>query len=175
MVRDEWAKDNAETVKKVLAAYLRGVTFMQNALDVEEVIRLSKEYHVWSETGDLDDLFVKEDLHLRPLFNLDQQLDHMSRNFANDYKSDADLHYIELEDFLLQEGVIETKNEPQEYITDDYMVMISEDPYLRAYSYLGAGDFSTVYGDTSGVDSLFSSFGGTMVGLVLSVGAWCLL
>ena len=44
-MREEWAANNEETAKKVLAAYLRGVSYMQNLAVREEVLKLSDEYH----------------------------------------------------------------------------------------------------------------------------------
>ena len=55
---------------------------------------------------------------MRPLFNLDEQLVRLDRNFANDYISDANHHYILLDHFLFYQGVIENKHEPKEYVTD---------------------------------------------------------
>ena len=96
-MQEEWAANN-ETVKKVLAAYLWGVPYMQNLAVREEVLKLSDEYHKF--TGNtLQEFALKEDLILRPLFNLDEQLVRLDRNFANDYISDADHHYILLDRF----------------------------------------------------------------------------
>lgn len=138
MVREEWAKENPDIVKRVLAAYLRGVTFMQNAEMIDDVLLVSDSWHKESGTDSLVKADLQSDLHLRPLFNLDQQLDHLSRNFANDYVSDADTHYLALEDFLFDQGVIDNKFLPKEYIKDDYMKLVSQDPELRAFSYYGA-------------------------------------
>ena len=138
MVREEYGEQKQEIVSKVLAAYLRGVTFMQNTKEIDEVLRISAAYHEYSGTP-ISENALEEDLILRPLFNLDQQLDHMSRNFANEYISEADKHYYALEDFLFEQGVIENKFEPKEYLTDKYMKLVSQDPELRAYSYYGTG------------------------------------
>ena len=117
MMQEEWAANN-ETAKKVLAAYLWGVPYMQNLAVREEVLKLSDEYH--KLTGNTFQEFeLKEDLILRPLFNLDEQLVRLDRNFANDYISDADHHFILLDYFLFYQGVIENKHEPKEYVTDE--------------------------------------------------------
>jgi ABC-type nitrate/sulfonate/bicarbonate transport system substrate-binding protein len=138
MVREDYGINNPDTVAKVLAAYLRGVTFMQNAELLPDVLEVSAAYHAFSGTP-ISENALKEDLILRPLFNLDAQLDHLNRNFANDYISEADKHYYALEDFLFEQGVIDNKFEPKEYVTDEYMKMVSADPELRAFSYYGTG------------------------------------
>lgn len=79
MMREEWAEARPDLAKKVLAAYLRGVSFMQNAESLEQVIVVSDEFHRWSSESKngISKNAIKEDLILRPLFNLDQQLDHI--------------------------------------------------------------------------------------------------
>ena len=169
MVREEYADANPDLVVKVLAAYLRGVTYMQNAELIDDVVAMSDSWHDFSGT-DLTESALKEDMHLRPLFNLDQQLDHLNRNFANDYTSDADKHYIELEEFLFDHGVIANKHLPKEYVTDKYMKMLSQDPEMRAYSYLGGANFKSHV--TSSTKDLS---GGDIIGIVLGVvGVVCL-
>lgn len=180
MVRKEWAEENPNLVARALAAYLRGVTFMQNKENIEEVLKVSEEWHQKSGTDGLTELDLREDLHLRPLFNLDAQLDHLGRNFANDYTSDADKHYLALEDFLFDQGVISNKYQPKEYVVDDYMKLVSQDPKLRAFSYYGAANFasgsgfdvkSVAYSTTGGGMS-----GGAVAGIVIGIfGVVCLL
>ena len=163
MMREDWALNNKETAKKVLAAYLRGVTFMQNTANREEVLRISDEYHKF--TGNtLKEFALEEDLILRPLFNLDEQLVHLDRNFANDYTSDADLHYLALEDFLFDQGVIDNKFQPKEYVTNEYMLLVSEDPVLRAYSYFSAADF-----DSKSAEAGNGPNAGLIAGIVVGV------
>lgn len=161
MMRENWALNNKETAKKVLAGYLRGVSFMQNLAVREEVLKLSDEYHKF--TGNtLQELALEEDLILRPLFNLDAQLVHLDRNFANDYTSDADKHYIVLEDFLFEQEVITNKFLPKEYVTDAYMKLVSEDAELRAFSYFSATE--------SNVNkSIIKGSSNATVGIVLGV------
>ena len=163
MMREEWALNNKETAKKVLAAYLRGVSFMQNLAVREEVLKLSDEYHKF--TGNtLQKFALEEDLILRPLFNLDEQLVHLDRNFANDYTSDADKHYILLEEFLFQQEVIDNKHEPKEYVTDEYMKLVSEDAELRAFSYFSAADFAA-----KGISTKVASESGPNVSLIVGI------
>jgi len=159
MMREDWALNNKETAKKVLAAYLRGVSFMQNTAMRDEVLRLSDEYHKF--TGNtLQEFALEEDLILRPLFNLDQQLVHLDRNFANEYTSDADLHYITLENFLFEQGVIDNKFLPKEYVTDEYMKLVSEDPVLREYSYFNSANYNS---------KSVESGGGPTAGLIIGI------
>lgn len=186
MVREEWATENPEIVAKVLAGYLRGVSFMQNAEVLEDVLSVSDSWHKESGTDSLVKADLQEDLHLRPLFNLDQQLDHLSRNFANEYTSDADKHYLALEDFLFDQGVIENKFLPKEYVKDDYMQLVSRDPALRAFSYYGAEGIGAVgaanFGGSAPVSASSSTdsdeklSGGAIAGIIVGVfGAICLL
>jgi hypothetical protein len=69
-----------------------------------------------------------------------------------------------LEAFLLAQGVIERESTPTSYITDEYMVMVSEDAELRAFSYRGA---YKVEDGSSGCSSFLSY--GMWVGLCLGV------
>ncbi|CAB9524626.1 Candidate ABC type nitrate sulfonate bicarbonate transport system, periplasmic component [Seminavis robusta] len=169
MMRQEWAEGNMDLAKRVLAAYLRGVSFMQNAELIDEVIIVSDEYHKWSGDG-ISENAIKEDLILRPLFNLDQQLDHLDRNFANEYISDADRHYIELEEFLFKQGVIQKKFEPREYVVREFMELVSKDPALRAFSYFSAGDFENNAPKGSSSSSESNKVDGALIaGIVLCV------
>lgn len=166
MVREEWGLSNQETVKKILAGYLRGISYMQNTALRDEVIDLSDEYHKF--TGNtLSNTALKEDLILRPLYNLDEQLVHMNRNFANNYTSDADNHYIALEEFLFQQGVIAKKHLPKEYVTDEYMKMVSDDPELRAFSYYSTANFDSLAGASS-----FAKMRYLPTGLVFALGVF---
>lgn len=168
MVREEWAEENPEIVKKVLAAYLRGVSYMQNIEMIEDVLSVSDSWHKESGTLSLVKADLQSDLHLRPLFNLDQQLDHLNRNFANDYESDADKHYLALEDFLFDQGVIANKYLPKEYVKDDYMKLVSQDPELRAFSYYGAtGADSTATTAVSAKSNGGGLLGGAIAGIVV--------
>jgi hypothetical protein len=81
---------------------------------------------------------IKADLQLRPVYNLDAQLDLLSRNSINNDASEADIFYSALAAFLLAQGVIESEPGTTNYVTDDFMVLVSEDAELRAFSYRGA-------------------------------------
>lgn len=70
MVREEWARDNPKLVAKVLAGYLRGVTFMQNEDDVDEVLQVSAGFYKSLDVT-ISDEDIKTDLDLRPVYNLD--------------------------------------------------------------------------------------------------------
>jgi ABC-type nitrate/sulfonate/bicarbonate transport system substrate-binding protein len=137
MVREEWANDNPNVVSRVLAGYLRGVTFMQNEDEVDAVLQVSADFYKYVNVT-ISEEDMKTDLYLRPLSNLDGQLQLMSRNAVNNNVSIFDTQYSAIEDFLLAQGVIESAPEPTAYITDDYMVLVSEDAELRAFAYLGA-------------------------------------
>jgi hypothetical protein len=50
MVREEYGINDPDTVAKVLAAYLRGAVFMQNAELLQDVLEVSAAYHAYSGT-----------------------------------------------------------------------------------------------------------------------------
>ena len=145
IVREEYAEEKAEVIAKVLAAYLRGISLMQNEGAEDQVLDISRAFHI--HAGDpIGETAMNEDLILRPLFNLDEQLDALNRNFANNYESELDKHYLELEEFLFDHNVIEKKYLPKEYITDEFIKMVSDNEELRAFSYLGAvGEHSVLF------------------------------
>jgi hypothetical protein len=97
------------------------------------------------------------------VYNLDAQLDLLSRNSINNDASEADSFYSALEAFLLAQGVIESEPGTTNYIMDDFMVLVSEDAELRAFSYRGAYKVADM---PSGCSSLST---GMWVGICLSV------
>lgn len=166
MVRKDYGINNEATVAKVLAAWLRAITFMKNKENLDAVLKISAEYHEYSGTP-ISENALKEDLILRPIYDLDDQLSHLDRNFANEYTSEADRHYLALEEFLFQQNVIENKDEPKEYVTDAYMKMVSADPDLRAYSMLGASTAQATP-STSTASCINLGFG-SVVGIIIGV------
>ena len=169
MVRGDFADEYPDVVAKILAAYLRGVSFMQNKQVEKQVLEISYDFYLFAGNPPANEISLQEDLLLRPLFNLDQQLDAMNRNFANNYESELDKHYLELEDFLFDHNVIEQKFLPKEYVTDLYMKMVSDDEELRAFSYFGA--IRSDQSNESGLEDETAETG-LIVGIVLcTVGA----
>ena len=136
MVRERWGQENPQIVARLLAAYLRGVTLMLNKKARDMTMELSKGFYDFVGVSISEDDMLR-DLTTRPVFNLDDQLHIMERSSVNNDVSSADKYYSALSSFLLDQGVLESDISPVEYVTDWYMTMVSDEPFLRQYAYLG--------------------------------------
>lgn len=137
MVRKEWAEENSDIVALILAAYLRGVTTMNNKNARETVLDISQRFYDFvGVTLTTED--IERDLLHRPMFNLDDQLALLERTDLNNDYSVADSYYGQLGQFMFDQGVIESAIEPSDYITNGYMKMVSDHSHLREFAYLGS-------------------------------------
>lgn len=136
MVRDDWGKENPDLAAKTLAVYLHGVALMQNLGIRDKILEHARGFYDFVGKNPSND-DIERDFLTRPTFNLDATLGLMSRNFVNDKVSTLDHIYNDVANFMKQEGAIEDVPDPEQYLNDEYLQMISEDPDLRFFAYGG--------------------------------------
>ena len=149
MVRKAFAEENPKAVAKILAGWLRAVTFINSDANKEEVLDYMSAFFAENNVT-IPRSFLELDLRLVGLFGLKQQLDLMERR-GNPPLSNYDIWTNEVGSFMLDNGVVTELTDPTTYIDDQYMKMVNADPELRDW----ADGKDKVQSNTgSGADSL---------------------
>ncbi len=128
IVREEFLQRNPDMVARYLAVILRGIAWMKANPD-QTVQVMSRFYQAGGVT--VSEAALRAEIARRPLFDLQQQLDLLSR--ANG-PSQADRWYEGLSAFLAQVGTVQNPPAPSAYITDDVLRRIAANPQLRAFA-----------------------------------------
>ena len=137
VLRNEFGRDHPEIAAKILAVYLRGVSAMQNMDLRDEAMEIAAEF--FESIGvSLSMADIERDFLTRPVFDLDGQLQLMSRNQYNGGLSTFDGFMMALSSFLSDQGVVDETFPASGYTTSKYAEMISEDKELRAFAFAGS-------------------------------------
>ena len=128
IVREEFLQRNPDMVARYLAVILRGIAWMKANPD-QTVQVMGRFYQAGGVT--VSEAALRAEIARRPLFDLQQQLDLLSR--ANG-PSQADRWYEGLSAFLAQVGTVQNPPAPSAYITDDVLRRIAANPQLRAFA-----------------------------------------
>jgi len=144
-VREDWAFDDPTLAARVLSVYLRAVGYMLNHENLDKAVDLSRAFYYSIGAPPISDDALRSDLLYRPMFNLDQQMELMDRNFVDGGVSQLDAHFNQLQTVLSFFDDTEEVGNPNEYITDEFLRLVSEDPTLRNFAYQ---ELSTVSNET---------------------------
>ena len=104
MVRKEFAEENPMTVAKILSGWLRAVTFINDEANKEEVLEFISTFYA-KYNVEIPRSSMEMDLKLVGLFELDKQLDWMTR-VGSPPTSDFDRTTNDVANFLASNGVI---------------------------------------------------------------------
>lgn len=132
MTRKAFAEEKPMTVAKILAGWLRAVTFINNEINKEEVLDYMSAFFANNDI-EIPRSSLEEDLRLVGLFDLEQQLDLMERR-GSPPLSNYDIWTNEVGKFMLENGVISELTDTEEYIDNKYMKMVNDDPELRDWA-----------------------------------------
>lgn len=132
MTRQEFAEENPVAVAKVLAGWLRAVHFINQDANREEVLDFMAAFFAEHEVQ-IPRSSLELDLILVGLFGLQTQLDLMERR-GDPALSNYDIWTNEVGNFMLENGVVSNLTSPADYITDEYLKMINDDPELRDWA-----------------------------------------
>ena len=122
-----------ELVASFLTAWIRGIGFLKNPRNIEQTTLYIREFNEETLPGSsISDEAIRQDITLRPMFSLDEQLDIFSRD--NGKESTVDNWYIGVSDFLVESGVLNQNPPVQSYITDKYLKLVANNETLREYS-----------------------------------------
>lgn len=130
MVRKEFGEENGETVAKVLAAWLRGIEFMKDEDNREQVLTYMKEFYAIYNVS-ISDAAMEKEIDERPIFGLDEQLSMMEREGG---PSTVDDWFAGVSEFMFNAGVLAENPEPESYITSKYMELVASDTELRLFA-----------------------------------------
>jgi len=125
--------EKPELVASFLTAWIRGIGCLKNPRNIEQTTLYIREFNEETLPGSsISDEAIRQDITLRPMFSLDEQLDIFSRD--NGKESTVDNWYIGVSDFLVESGVLNQNPPVQSYITDKYLKLVANNETLREYS-----------------------------------------
>ena len=133
MVRQEFGDEKPEVVAKFLAGWLRGIGYMKNPRNRDQSAIYLREFNEETLPGSsISDSAIRQDFALRPMFDLDEQLDLFSR--ASGLTSTVDDWYNGVSDFLVGSGVLTEAPPVEDYITDKYLALVAQNETLKEFS-----------------------------------------
>jgi NitT/TauT family transport system substrate-binding protein len=128
IVRAEYAKEHPQDVAKFLAVYLRAQKWSL-AHRKESVAMMKKFYEQGGTT--ISEASMNKEFDTRPVFDLAQQLKDMDRSRGN---SDVDVWMSQIAIFMRGTGAIPEVPASKDYVTDEYMKMVNNDPKLKEFA-----------------------------------------
>ncbi len=130
IARGDYAKENPQNIAKFLAVYLRAWAWM-NANKAES-ITMMRDFYAKGGVS-LSDTAMKKEFSTRPTFNLNQQLQMMQRKDGGS-NSQVDAWYAQLSVFIRETGAVPQIPVVADFVTDEYLKLVSADPKLREFS-----------------------------------------
>lgn len=129
IARSEYLKENPEAVARFLAVYLRGIAWTK-ANKAEAVKLMDKFYQQGGVT--IPERFLNAEIERRPTFTLDEQLQLFARPAGG--QSTVDRWFSGLGAFLQSVGTVPQAPAPTQFLTDEVLKRIGDDPKLRAFA-----------------------------------------
>jgi len=128
IVRADYAKEQPQNVAKFLAIYLRAWKWM--GAHPDEAIALMKKFY--EEGGvSISEASMKKEFSTRPVYDLAGQLKVMNRTGG---KSDVDGWMTQISDFMKAAGTLPEAPVAGNYVTDQYMKLVDNDPKLKEFA-----------------------------------------
>jgi ABC-type nitrate/sulfonate/bicarbonate transport system substrate-binding protein len=128
IVRADYAKEHPQDVAKFLAIYLRAQKW--SLAHRKEAVAMMKKFYEQGGTT-ISEASMNKEFDTRPVFDLAQQLKDMDRSRGN---SDVDVWMSQIAIFMRGTGAIAEVPASKDYVTDEYMKMVSNDPKLREFA-----------------------------------------
>ncbi|MDQ6639719.1 MAG: ABC transporter substrate-binding protein [Pseudomonadota bacterium] len=128
IARGDYAKENPQNVAKFLAVYLRAWKWM-NA-NKPQAIEMMKKFYEQGGVS-ISEASMNKEFDTRPTFDLAQQTRMMDRVRGN---SDVDVWFSQIAIFMRGTGAIQSVPAVTDFVTDDYMKMVMNDPKLREFA-----------------------------------------
>lgn len=128
IVRAEYAKENPQNVAKFLAIYLRAWKWM-NANKPQAIAMMKKFYEQGGVT--ISEASMMKEFDTRPTFDLTSQLKIMDNSKG---PSQVDGWFNAISVFMQSTGAIQTVPPAKEYITDEFLKMVSADKKLLEFA-----------------------------------------
>jgi ABC-type nitrate/sulfonate/bicarbonate transport system substrate-binding protein len=128
IVRADYAKENPKQVAAYLATYLRAWSWAKaNPTETRQMIKA-----FYSEGGlEISDRGIEQEVSLRPVFSLSQQLALMDRGKGS---SEVDGWITKIGGFMAEVGTLPRAPDVKTFVTDEYMKMVAADPKLKAFA-----------------------------------------
>ena len=128
IVRGDFAKQRPDDVAKFLAVYLRGWSWAK--ANPAEARALALDFY---KQGGLEvsARAMDQEFALRPTFGLDEQLKILARSGG---ASTVDGWFGEIGKFITDVGTIPANPDTSNYVTDEFMRRVADNPQLRAFA-----------------------------------------
>lgn len=157
MVREEFGDEKPELVAKFLAGWIRGIGYIKNPRNSAQSTIYLREFNEETLPGSaISNSAIRQDFALRPMFDLDEQLNLFSREGGKE--SLVDVWYTGVSDFLVENGVLAENPPVESYITDKYLKMVLANDTLTEFTqksssgYIAESDGEFADGDESSTD-----------------------
>jgi NitT/TauT family transport system substrate-binding protein len=126
VVRADYAKENPKHVAAFLAIYLRGWSWAKaNPSEARGALKV-----FYTQGGvEISDRAMDQEFDQRPTFSLDEQIKVLGR--ANG-PSEVDQWLGSITTFMVEVGTLPRAPNPTDFVTDEYMKMVANDPKLKA-------------------------------------------
>jgi len=128
IVRADYAKEQPQNVAKFLAIYLRAWKWM-NTHQPEAIALMKKFYEEGGVT--ISEASMKKEFSTRPVYDLAGQLKVMNRAGG---PSEVDGWMTKIGDFMKAAGTLPEAPVASNYVTDQYMKLVDNDPKLKEFA-----------------------------------------
>lgn len=129
VAREDFAREHPELVARYVAVYLHAQQWQRQ--HPEETLRAMEQFYQRGGVN-ISAPYFKVEVDTRPTFDLQAQLRILSR--AAGGASEVDGWFTNVGRYLLSTGTIDRLPEPQQFITDEFMRRVYDDPQLRRFA-----------------------------------------
>lgn len=126
IARRDYAEANPELVARYLAVFLRGVDWIRDNED--EAVAMMADFYALTGV-ELPEEFLRQEIALRPMFTLDEQLEIMSGD-----PSTVVEWFDGLGGYMTSTGTLENELDASTFVDPSYMRLVAETPELAAFA-----------------------------------------
>jgi len=126
IARRDYAEANPEIVARYLAVFLRGVEYIRENND--EAVAMMGDFYALTGV-ELPEKFLRQEIALRPMFTLDEQLEIMGGD-----NSTVVEWFNGLGGYMTSTGTLETELDASTFVDSTYMQLVADTPELAAFA-----------------------------------------
>ncbi|MGJ3262848.1 MAG: ABC transporter substrate-binding protein [Salinarimonas sp.] len=126
IARRDYAEANPELVARYLAVFLRGVDYIRDNND--EAVAMMADFYALTGV-ELPEEFLRQEIALRPMFTLDEQLEIMEGDAPT-----AVEWFNGLGGYMTSTGTLESELDAATFVDPTYMRLVADTPELAAFA-----------------------------------------
>ncbi|MGP9820390.1 ABC transporter substrate-binding protein [Salinarimonas sp. NSM] len=126
IARRDYAEANPELVARYLAVFLRGVDYIRDNND--EAVSMMADFYALTGV-ELPEEFLRQEIALRPMFTLDEQLEIMEGDNPT-----AVQWFDGLGGYMTSTGTLESELDASTFVDPSYMRLVADTPELAAFA-----------------------------------------